>query len=85
MKQGICYYSGRHAYKTILSLGNDTDIADLSVNFAEMFMGHSANAQLKEQGINEYEYKHINADTIGDTTLADKGREVLKILSHYYL
>jgi len=85
VEKGICYYSGRHTYKTILTLGNATGIADLSVDFAEMFMGHSGSANLKEQGIDEYEYKHINADTIGNTTLADKGGEVLKILSHYYL
>jgi len=85
VEKGICFYSGRHSYKTVLSLGNATGIAELNADFAEMFMGHSSKAQLKKEGLDEYEYKHIKADRIGDSLLADKGRAVIKILSHYYL
>jgi integrase len=86
IEKGICFYSGRHTYKTILTLGNAEKVADVSVDFAEMFMGHTfKKEELKKEGIKEYNYKHINADVIGGSLLAEKGGEVLKILTHYYL
>jgi integrase len=86
IEKHICYYSGRHTFKTILSLGNDESIGNVSVNFQEMFLGHSFNKkQLEKEGLKEYKYKHLKAERIGDSLLAEKGKEVLKILSHYYL
>jgi integrase len=86
IKKGVCFYSGRHTYKTILALGNAEKIADVSIDFQEMFMGHNfKKAELKEKGINEYAYKHLNADVIGSSLLTEKGKEVIKILTHYYL
>jgi integrase len=82
----ICYYSGRHTFKTVLSLGNDESIGNVSVNFQEMFLGHSFNKkQLESEGLKEYKYKHLKAERIGDSLLAEKGKEVFKILTRYYL
>jgi integrase len=86
LKKDICFYSGRHTFKSVLALGNAEKIGDLPVDFQEMFMGHSFNREkLKKEGINEYAYKHLNADVIGDDLLSKKGKEVIKILTHYYL
>jgi integrase len=86
VEKGICFYSGRHTFKTILALGNAEKVADVSIDFQEMFMGHNfKKAELKEKGINEYAYKHLNADVIGSSLLTEKGKEVIKILTHYYL
>lgn len=86
IEKHICYYSGRHTFKTILSLGNDESIGNVSVNFQEMFLGHSFNKkQLEKEGLKEYKYKHLKAEKIGETLLAEKGKEVFKILTHYYL
>jgi integrase len=86
IKMGICFYSGRHTYKTILALGNASKVADVSIDFQEMFMGHTfKKEEVKEKGIKEYEYKHLKADKIGNALLAEKGKEVIKILTHYYL
>jgi integrase len=82
VKMGICFYSGRHTYKTLLALGNASKVADVSIDFQEMFMGHSFK---KEKGIKEYAYKHLEADKIGNDILSQKGKEVIKILTHYYL
>jgi integrase len=86
LEESICFYSGRHTYKTILAVGVDEKIGDVPINTQEMFMGHNFNKdELKKQGINEYAYRHTNADVIGDALLAKMGKEVLKILKHYYL
>jgi integrase len=86
VKKGICFYSGRHTYKTILALGNAEKTADIDINFQEMFMGHNFNKkELREKGINEYAYNHLDAKSIGDTLLAQKGKEVLKVIDRYYL
>jgi integrase len=86
VEKHICYYSGRHTFKTILSLGNDESIGNVSVNFQEMFLGHSFNRkQLEKEGLKEYKYKHLKAERIGDSLLAEKGKEVFKILTRYYL
>jgi integrase len=85
INKGICFYSGRHTFKTILTLGNDMRIVDLSVNFVEMFLGHNfSRKELTEKKINEYNYKHIDPETIGNQILAEKGREVINALDHFY-
>jgi integrase len=86
VEKGICFYSGRHTYKTILALGNAEKTADIDINFQELFMGHNFNKkELRENGINEYAYNHLDAESIGDTLLAQKGKEVLKVIDRYYL
>jgi integrase len=86
VEKGICYYSGRHTYKRVLKIGNAESIGNVAKDFQEMFMGHNFDKdKLKEKSINEYQYGNIDAETIGQKLLAEKGKEVLKILSHYYL
>jgi integrase len=86
LEKGICFYSGRHTYKTILTLGNAEKTGDVSIDWQELFLGHNfSKEELKEKGINEYAYKHFNADVIGDDILSKKGKEVIKILTRYYL
>jgi integrase len=50
LEKGICFYSGRHTYKSIMALGNAEKIGDLPIDFQEMFMGHSfKKEELKEK------------------------------------
>jgi integrase len=84
VKMGICFYSGRHTFKTLLALGNDEKIGEVSINIQEMFMGHNfKKEELKKKGLNEYAYKHLKADSIGNDLLSQKGKEVIKILDRY--
>jgi site-specific recombinase XerD len=85
-EKGICFYSGRHTFKSFLSIAHADKAADIDINFQEMFMGHNFNKEeLKKDGINEYQYKHLNCESIGNGLLVKKGREVLKVIDRYYL
>jgi integrase len=85
LKKAICFYSGRHTFKSIMAIGNAEQVAELDINYQELFMGHNFSKEaLKGTGINEYAYKHFDAESIGDTLFAKKGKEVIKILNHYY-
>jgi hypothetical protein len=69
-----------------MSIANGEKVADIDINYQELFMGHNFNKrELKEGGINEYAYNHLDTESIGDALLAKKGREVLKAIDRYYL
>jgi integrase len=86
LKKGICFYSGRHTFKSVMALANAEKVADIDINYQELFMGHNFNKkELKEDGINEYAYNHLDTESIGDALLAKKGKEVLKVIDRYYL
>jgi integrase len=86
LEKGICFYSGRHTFKSVIAIANAEKVAELDINYQELFMGHNFSKEaLKETGINEYAYKHLNADVIGGTLLSKKGKEVCKAINRYYL
>jgi integrase len=88
LEKGICFYSGRHTFKTILAIGNLEKIADLPIDFQELFMGHPFREERikgEQEGIKEYAYKHLDSESVGDNLLFKKGLEVIKVLEHYYL
>jgi integrase len=86
LKKGICFYSGRHTFKSVMSIANAEKVADIDINYQELLMGHNFNKkELRENGINEYAYKHLDAESIGDALLAKKGKEVFKVIDRYYL
>jgi integrase len=86
LKKGICFYSGRHTFKTLLAVGNAMKIADVSIDFQELFMGHPFNKEKVKgnEDHKEYAYKHLDSDSIGNDLLLIKGKEVLKILNHFF-
>jgi integrase len=86
LEKRICFYSGRHTFKSCLSIANAEKVADIDINFQEMFMGHNFNKEeLRKEGINEYQYKHLNCESIGNDLLSKKGKEVFKVIDRYYL
>ena len=86
LEKRISFYSGRHTMKRLLKVGNGEKIGDAGIHIQEMFMGHSFKKEkLDGEGINEYEYGNLNTEIIGDSLLVKKGKEVIKILSYYYL
>jgi integrase len=87
LEKGICFYSGRHFFKSILAIGNLEKIADIPIDFQELFMGHPFREEkVKEEkaGIKEYSYKHLDSDSIGNDLLYKKGLEVIKVLDYYF-
>jgi integrase len=86
IEKGICFYSGRHTMKRLLKVGNGEKVGDVGIHIQEMLMGHTFKKEkVDAEGINEYEYGNLNTEIIGDSLLVKKGKEVIKILSYYYL
>jgi len=87
LEKNICFYSGRHFFKTILATGDDIRIADIPLDFQELFMGHPFREErIKDEkaGIKQYSYKHLDSESIGNDLLYLKGKEVLKVLDYYF-
>jgi integrase len=87
LEKGICFYSGRHSFKTVLAIGNLEKIGDIPIDFQELFLGHPFREERireEKEGIKEYAYKHLDSASIGDDLLSKKGIEVIKILDHFY-
>jgi integrase len=87
LEKGICFYSGRHTFKTILAIGNLEKIADIPIDFQELFMGHPFREEKinkGKKGIKEYSYKHLDSESIGNDLLYKKGIEVIKILDYFF-
>jgi len=86
LEKGICFYSVRHTLKRLLKVGNGEKIGEVGIHIQEMFMGHRfLKEKLDKENINEYEYGNLNTEIIGENLLVKKGKEVIKILSYYYL
>jgi len=88
LEKNICFYSGRHTYKTILALGDIENVGNVPIDFQELFLGHPFREErMKEEkeGIKEYAYKHLDSGSIGNDLLYKKGIEVIKILDYFYL
>jgi integrase len=87
LEKGICFYSGRHFFKSILAIGNLEKIGDIPLDFQELFMGHPFREERikdNESGIKEYSYKHLDSESIGNELLYRKGKEVIKVLDYFF-
>ena len=62
-------------------------MVEIGIHFQEMFMGHPFREEkLKEnEKVKEYQYGNLDTEIIGDSLLAKKGKEVFKVIDHYYL
>jgi integrase len=82
LEKGICFYSGRHSYCSCLSMANADNIADIPVEAQQIFGGHGISKKaLAEKGIKQYDYIHFNSNSF----IFRKGKEVLRMIEHYYL
>ena len=82
VEKGICFYSGRHSYCSMMAISNADKLADIPIEAQQVFGGHCINkAELEKMGIKQYDYIHLNSNSF----INRKGIEVLKMIDHYFL